>query len=83
MRRRSKKYVVEGSKYAHWIGLYLSFHSNWVLGPFVHVQNLETSEVTFAHVITPLSNMDERGNIQISVIPCCVSPKFCSRIKNN
>ena len=40
----------------HWIGLYLSFHLNWVLGPFVHgrLQNLQTSEVTFAHVITPL-----------------------------
>jgi len=56
VRRRSEKYVVEGSKYAHWIGLYLSFHLNWVLGPFVQgrVQNLQTSEVTFVHVITPL-----------------------------
>jgi len=54
--RRSEKYVVKGSKYAHWIGLYLSFHSNWVLGPFVHgrLQDLQTSEVFFAHVITPL-----------------------------
>ena len=53
MRRRSEKY----SKYAHWIGLYPSFHLNWVLGPFVHgrLQNLETREVTFAHVITPLN----------------------------
>ena len=59
MRRRSEKYVVEGSKYAHWIGLYLSFHLNWVLGPFVHgrLQNLQTSEVTFAHVITPLKRL--------------------------
>ena len=50
MRQRSEKYVVEGSKYAHWIGLYLSFHLNRVLGPFVHdrLQNLQTSEVTFA-----------------------------------
>ena len=56
MRRRSEKYVVEDSKYAHWIGLYLRFHSNWVLGPFVHgrLQNLQTSEDTFAHVIAPL-----------------------------
>jgi len=56
--RRSEKYVIEGSKYAHWIGLYLSFHLNWVLGPFVHgrLQNLPTSEVTFAHVITPLKS---------------------------
>ena len=58
MRRRFGKYVVEGSKYAHWIGLYLSFLLNWVLGPFVHgrLQNLQTSEVTFAHVITPLND---------------------------
>jgi len=57
MHRRSEKYVVKGSKYAHWIGLYLSLHLNWVLGPFVHgrLQNLQTSEVTFAHVITPLN----------------------------
>jgi len=40
----------------HCIALYLSFHLNWVLGPFVHgrLQNLQASEVTFAHVITPL-----------------------------
>ena len=56
MRRRSEKYIDEGSRYAHKIGLYLSFHLNWVMGPFVHgrLQNLQTSEVTFAHVITPL-----------------------------
>ena len=56
-RARGQFWCVEGSKYAHWIGLYLSFHLNWVLGPFVHgrLQNLQTSEVTFAHVITPLS----------------------------
>jgi len=54
--RRSEKYAAEGSKYAHWIGLYLSFHLNWALGPFVHgrLQNLQTSEDTLAHVITPL-----------------------------
>ena len=60
MRRRYEKYVSEGSKYPHWIGLYLSFHLNWVLGPFVHgrLQNLQTNEVTFAHVIliTPLKS---------------------------
>jgi len=57
MRRRSEKYAAEGSKYVHWIGLYLSFHLNWVLGLFVRgrLQNLHSSEVTFAHVITPLS----------------------------
>ena len=57
MRRRSEKNVVEGSKYAHWIGLYLSFHLNRVLGPVVHgrLQNLQTSEVTFAHAITALN----------------------------
>jgi len=56
VRRRSEKYLTEGSKYAQWIGLYLSFHLNWVLGPLVHgrLQNLQTSEVTFAHVITHL-----------------------------
>ena len=56
MHQRSEKNVVKGSKYAHWIGLYLSFHLNWVLGPFVHgrLQNLQTSEITFAHVITLL-----------------------------
>jgi len=64
MRRRSKKYVIEGSKYAHWIGLYLSLHLNWTLGPFVHgeLQNLLTNKVTFAHVVTPLSS-DEDNSI--------------------
>ena len=59
MRRWSEKCVAECSKFAHWVGLYLSFHLNWVLGPFVRgrLQNLQTSEVTFAHVITPLSNI--------------------------
>ena len=57
MRRRSEKYVVEDSKYVHWIGLYLNFHLNWVLGPFVpgRLQNLQTSEDSFAHVITPFT----------------------------
>jgi len=55
--QRSEKYVAEGSKYAHWIGLYLSFHLNWALGRFVpgRLHNHQTSEVTFAHVITPLN----------------------------
>jgi len=57
VRRRSEKYLVEGSKYTYCIGLYLNFHLNWVLGPFVHgrLQNLQASEVTFAHVITPVN----------------------------
>ena len=57
MRQQSEKYVGEGSEYAHWIGLDLSFYLNWVLGPVVHgrLQNLQTSEDTFAHVITPLN----------------------------
>ena len=57
MRRRSEKCITEGSNYAHWIGLYLSFHLNWVLGPIVHgrLQNLQTSEDTFVHDITPLN----------------------------
>ena len=56
MCRRSAKYVIEGSTYAYWLGD-ISFHLNWVLGPFVHgrLQNLQTSEVTFAHVITSLN----------------------------
>ena len=54
MHQWSEKYVIEGSKYG--LGLYLRFHLNWVLGPFGHgrLQNLQTSEVTFGHVITPL-----------------------------
>jgi len=57
VRRRSEKYIVEGSTYAHWVGLYLSCHLNWIMGPFVRgrLQNLQTSEVTLAHVITPLN----------------------------
>ena len=56
LRRRSKKCVAEGSKYAHWIGLYLSFHLIWVLGPFAHgrLQNMKTSEDTFGHNTTSL-----------------------------
>jgi len=40
-----------------WIGLYLSFHLNRLMGSFVHgrLQNLQTSEVTFAYVVTLLS----------------------------
>ena len=59
MRRQSVKYVAGGSKYAQWIGLYLSFHLSWVLGPFVHgrLQNLQTVEVTFVHVITPVISL--------------------------
>jgi len=58
VRQQPKRYIAEGRKYAHWIGLYLSFHLNWVLGPFVHgrLQNLQTSEVTLVHVITPLKS---------------------------
>jgi len=55
VRRRSEKYVAEGSRYAHWIGLYLRYHSNWLLGLCVHgrLYNLRTSKVTFALVVTP------------------------------
>ena len=65
MRRQSEKYVAEGSRHVHWIGLYLSLHLNWVLGQFVHgrLQNLQTSEATFAHVITPL-NVGRRFDAQ-------------------
>jgi len=49
VRRRSEKYFVVGSKYAVRLCL------NWVLDPFVYgrLQNIQTSEVTFGHVITP------------------------------
>ena len=69
MRRQSEKYVIEGFKYAHWIGLYLSFHLNWVLGPLVHgrLQNLQTSEVTFAHVITPSNKYRYRNSVAIII----------------
>jgi len=42
--------------YVHWIRLYISFHLGWVLAPFIHsrLPNLQASEGTFAHVITPL-----------------------------
>jgi len=58
VRRQSEKCVAEGSKYAYWIGLYLSFHLSWVLGSFVHgrLQNLKTSEDTFGHDITALTS---------------------------
>jgi len=57
LRRRSEKCVIEGSKYAHWIGLYLSFHLSWVLGQIVHgrLHNINTIEDTFGHDITPSS----------------------------
>ena len=63
MHRWSEKCIAEGSEYAHWIELYLSFHLNWVLGPFVHgrLQNLQTNEVTFAYVITPLNRMGRKA----------------------
>jgi len=64
--QRSEKYIAEGSKYAHWIRLYLSFHLNWVLGPFVHrrLQILQTSEVTFGYVIIPLSKCANSLSLQ-------------------
>ena len=70
MRRRFEKHIIKGSKYAHWIGLYLSFHLNWVLGPFVHgrVQNLQTTEVTFARVKTPLMSFKTVKSIRINIL---------------
>jgi len=75
LRRRSEKCGAEGSKYAHWIGLYLSFHLSWVLGPFVHgkLQNLKTSEDTFGHGITPLNKRDygpavDSGQLNMMII---------------
>ena len=54
LHRQSEKCIAEGSKYVHWIGLYLSFHLSWVLASFVYgrPQNLQMNEVTFARVIT-------------------------------
>ena len=45
--------------YTQWIGLFLSFHLNWILGSFVHGQlhNLKTSEDTFGHGLTPSMRM--------------------------
>jgi len=56
LHRQSEKCIAKGSKYAHWIGLYLSFHLSWLSDPFVHgrLQNLKTNEDTFAHDITLL-----------------------------
>ena len=56
LRRWSEKYVTEGSKYTHWLGLYLSFRLSWVLGSLVYsrLQNLKTSEATFGHSLTTL-----------------------------
>ena len=77
----SEKYVIEGSKYAHWIGLYLSFQLNWVLGPFVYgrLQNLQTSEVTFAHDITSLIRKLPSYSIhwllEFSHCSCCKTAK--------
>ena len=51
------KCIPEGSKYAHWIGLYISF-----MCPFVHgrLENLKTSEDTFGHDITPSTRQPQR-----------------------
>jgi len=53
LHRRSEKSAIKGSKSAHWIGLYLSFHLSWIFGPFVHgrLQNLKTSENMLGHDI--------------------------------
>jgi len=63
----SEKCIAEGSKYAHWIGLYLSFHLSWVLGPLFHgrPQKMKTTEDNFCHAITP-SNV-QLGNQYRSV----------------
>jgi len=60
LRQRSEKCAAEGSKYAHWLGLHLSFNLSLVLSPFIHgrLQNLETSEHTSGHdiTVTPLTS---------------------------
>ena len=50
----------EGSKYAHWIGLYLSFHLSKLLGPFVlgRLQNLRASG-EFGRVLTTKKRYNE------------------------
>jgi len=73
VRRQSEKCVDKGSKYAHWIELYPSLHLSWVLGPFVYgrLQNPQTNEVTFAHVITPLSPIIPPQCFIMSWLPNC------------
>jgi len=65
LRQQSEKRVTEGSKYANWIGLYLSFHLSLVLGPFIHdrLQNLQTNEETFGRDTTLLTS--QRGTISL------------------
>ena len=64
MRGRSEKCIAEGYKYAHWIGLYQSFHLSWVLGPLAHgrLQNLKTIEAVFGHDITPLKHPEPKAH---------------------
>ena len=82
MRRRSEKYVANGSKYAYGIWLYLSFHLSWVLGPSVHgrLQNLKASEDTFGHDITPLTSSFSRHLNKTGVRGTGLSPmwKICT-----
>ena len=69
--RRSEKCVAEGSKYAHWIGLYPRFHLSWVLGPFVHgrLQNMKTSEDTLDHDITLVDSHRCMANVNKTLYP--------------
>jgi len=78
VRRQSEKCVAEGSKYAHWMELYLRFHLNWVLGQFVHgrLQNLQTSELTSAHVITPLTKYSYACSLQIQCTCDLFGPNY-------
>jgi len=73
VRQRSEKYVVEGSKYAHLIGLNLSFRLRWVLGPFAHgrLQNLKTNQDTFGHDITPLGKFSGYPRSRYSSFTVC------------
>jgi len=59
LRRWSEQCAGEGSKYVHWIGLYLSIRLSWVLGLFVQgrLQDLKESEDTFGHDIIRLKKM--------------------------
>ena len=59
--RPSEKCVAEGCKYAHWIGLYLSFQLNWVLDPFVYGR-LQNQGSHFCPCHNPFNNGNGLGD---------------------
>jgi len=65
--------------FEHWVGLYpslglyLSFHLSWALGPFVHgrLQNRKTSK-DIGHGLTPLTALCKRIRLDFtSSVLCC------------